>query len=283
MSGGEASAGAAVGVAVAQFAPTAEEGANLAAIDELTARAVARGAEVVLFPEYASYFVDPFDDTLRAHAQDVDGDFTRGLREIASRYGAVVVAGLVERGAGDRVRNAVVAVGADGVRAVYRKLHLYDAFGQRESDWVEAGTPSVPETFEVGGLRFALMTCYDLRFPEVARVLAVAGADVLLIPAAWFKGDHKIDHWQTLLKARAVENTVWVVAAGTRSDNTVGHSAIVDPLAIPVAHLGEEAEAIATAEVTRERIDEVRSFLPVLQNRRTDVLEVTVAEGQLTR
>ena len=75
-----------------------------------------------------------------------------------------------------------------------------------------------------------------------------------------------------LLKARAVENTVWVVAADTRSDNTIGHSAIVDPLAIPVASLEEEGEAVTTADVTRERIDEVRSFLPVLANRRTDVL-----------
>ena len=108
----------------------------------------------------------------------------RGRREIASGPGGVAAAGLVVRPAGDRVRTAVVAVGAHGVRAVYRKLHLYDAFGQRESDWVEAGTPSVPETFEVGGLRSALMTCYDLRSPEVARVPADAGAHAVLLGAA---------------------------------------------------------------------------------------------------
>lgn len=271
MSGGEASAGAAVGVAVgvavAQFAPTAEEGANLAAIDELTARAVARGAEVVLFPEYASYFVDPFDDTLRAHAQNVDGDFTRGLREIASRYGAVVVAGLVERGAGDRVRNAVVAVGADGVRAVYRKLHLYDAFGQRESDWVEAGTPSVPETFEVGGLRFALMTCYDLRFPEVARVLADAGAHVVLMAAEWVRGPLKEHHWRTLVHARAIENTLYVAGADHPPPLGVGASLIVDPQGVELAGVGTATD-VAVAFVDAAVIERVRRVNPALALRR---------------
>ncbi|GEB94132.1 carbon-nitrogen hydrolase family protein [Microbacterium sp. F2E] len=271
MSGGEASAGAAVGVAVgvavAQFAPTAEERANLAAIDELTARAVARGAEVVLFPEYASYFVDPFDDTLRAHAQDVDGDFTRGLREIASRYGAVVVAGLVERGAGDRVRNAVVAVGADGVRAVYRKLHLYDAFGQRESDWVEAGTPSVPETFEVGGLRFALMTCYDLRFPEVARVLADAGAHVVLTAAEWVRGPLKEHHWRTLVHARAIENTLYVAGADHPPPLGVGASLIVDPQGVELAGVGTATD-VAVAFVDAAVIERVRRVNPALALRR---------------
>ena len=271
MSGGEASAGAAVGVAVgvavAQFAPTAEERANLAAIDELTARAVARGAEVVLFPEYASYFVDPFDDTLRAHAQDVDGDFTRGLREIASRYGAVVVAGLVERGAGDRVRNAVVAVGADGVRAVYRKLHLYDAFGQRESDWVEAGTPSVPETFEVGGLRFALMTCYDLRFPEVARVLADDGAHVVLTAAEWVRGPLKEHHWRTLVHARAIENTLYVAGADHPPPLGVGASLIVDPQGVELAGVGTATD-VAVAFVDAAVIERVRRVNPALALRR---------------
>lgn len=271
MSGGEASAGAAVGVAVgvavAQFAPTAEESANLAAIAELTARAVARGAEVVLLPEYASYFVDPFDDTLRAHAQDVDGDFTRGLREIASRYGAVVVAGLVERGAGDRVRNAVVAVGADGVRAVYRKLHLYDAFGQRESDWVEAGTPSVPETFEVGGLRFALMTCYDLRFPEVARVLADAGAHVVLTAAEWVRGPLKEHHWRTLVHARAIENTLYVAGADHPPPLGVGASLIVDPQGVELAGVGTATD-VAVAFVDAAVIERVRRVNPALALRR---------------
>ena len=106
---------------------------------------------------------------------------------------------------------------------------------------------------------------------ELSRALALAGADVIATPAAWFSGEHKVDHWRTLLKARAVENTVWIAAADTCSEGTVGHSAVVDPLAVAVAELGEEPEAVATAEVTRERIAEVRESLPVLANRRTDL------------
>ena len=99
---------------------------------------------------------------------------------------------------------------------------------------------------------------------------------MLAIPAAWFAGEHKVDHWRTLLRARAVENTVWVAAADTRSEATVGHSAVIDPLALTVAELTDEAEALVTVDITRERIDEVRAFLPVLANRRTDVFAVSL-------
>ena len=267
----EDAADAPVGVAVAQFAPTADTTANIAAIAALVERARARGADVVLLPEYASYFVDPFDDTLRAHAQDVDGDFTRGLREIASRYGAVVVAGLVERGAGDRVRNAVVAVGADGVRAVYRKLHLYDAFGQRESDWIAAGDIAEPETFVRRGIRFALMTCYDLRFPEVARTLADTGADVILTAAEWVRGPLKERHWRTLLHARAIENTLYVAGADHPPPLGVGTSVVVDPQGVEIAGVGVTTD-VAVGFVDRASIERVRRLNPALALRRFRVV-----------
>src|SRR5690606_6563376 len=120
-------------------------------------------------------------------------------------------------------------VDGSGVRATYRKLHLYDAFGQRESDWVEPGRIAVPETFEVDGVRFALMTCYDLRFPEVARELVDTGAHAILVPAEWVRGPLKEHHWRTLLHARAIENTVFVAAADHPPPLGVGASMIVDP------------------------------------------------------
>ncbi len=157
-----------VGIAVAQFrSPAASSEANLVDIDEATRTAAAHGARVIVFPEYSSYFVDPFDDSLAANAEDLDGPFVRHLTALAAELDVVMVAGLLEKADdGKRVRNAVVAVGSEGIRSVYRKLHLYDAFGQRESDWVEPGEISPPQTFKLDGLRFGLMTCYDLRFPE---------------------------------------------------------------------------------------------------------------------
>ena len=151
--------------------------------------------------------------------------------------------------------------------AKYRKLHLYDAFGQRESDWVEAGELADPETFELDGLRFGLMTCYDLRFPEVGRTLADAGADVFLVPAEWVRGPLKEHHWRTLVHARAIENTVYVVAAGQPGPRYTGHSLVVDPLGDVLAE-ADDGPAVLTAELARDRLAEARRTSPSLRNRR---------------
>ncbi|MFI8631720.1 carbon-nitrogen hydrolase family protein [Microbacterium sp. NPDC077663] len=260
-----------VGLAVAQFAPSADESANLDAIGELVARARDRGARVVLLPEYSSYFVDPFDASLAAHAQDLDGPFVSALARLAARHEVHIVAGLVERASsGDRVRNTVVAVDADGVVARYRKLHLYDAFGQRESDWVEPGEIESPETFEVDGIRFALMTCYDLRFPEVARTLADTGAHVVLVAAEWVRGPLKEDHWRTLLQARAIENTLYVAGADHPPPLGVGHSLVIDPLGVPVASIGTATD-VAVAYIDFGVVDRVRRVNPALKLRRYTV------------
>lgn len=259
-------------VAVAQFAPSADEGANLAVISASTATAAARGARVVVFPEYSSYFVDPFDASLAEHAQPVDGPFTAALTTLAARHDVHIVAGLLEQSGDDRrVRNTVVAVGADGVVARYRKLHLYDAFGQRESDWVEAGEIAAPETFEVDGLRFGLMTCYDLRFPEVGRLLADAGADVFLVPAEWVRGPLKEHHWRTLVHARAIENTVFVAAADHPPPLGIGCSMIVDPQGVEIAAVGTTTD-VAVAHLDVGAVERVRRVNPALALRRFGVI-----------
>lgn len=257
-------------IAVAQFAPTADTAANLEVIEQLSAVASARGAALVVFPEYSSYFVDPFDDSLAHGAQDIDGDFVRALTRIAAAHDMHIVAGLLERGTGTRVRNAVVAVGATGLVASYRKLHLYDAFGQRESDWVEPGEIAEPEVFEVDGLRFGLMTCYDLRFPEVGRVLADAGAEVFLVPSEWVRGPLKEHHWRTLLHARAIENTVFVAAADHPPPLGVGGSMIVDPQGVEIASIGTGTD-VAVAHLDRDAVARVRRVNPALQLRRFEV------------
>ncbi|MDN3494718.1 carbon-nitrogen hydrolase family protein [Planococcus sp. APC 4015] len=259
-------------VAVAQFAPTADEASNLAAIAELVAAASARGARVVVFPEYSSYFVDPFDASLAEHAQDVEGPFTQALAALAAAHDIHIVAGLLERAEdGRRVRNTVVATDAGGVVATYRKLHLYDAFGQRESDWVEAGVLEDPLTFVVDGLRFGLMTCYDLRFPEVARLLADAGVDVALVPAEWVRGPLKEHHWRTLLHARAIENTFFVAAADHPPPLGVGLSMIVDPQGVELAAVGTSTD-IAVGHLDRGAVARVRRVNPALALRRLRVV-----------
>lgn len=258
-------------LAIVQFAPTADPIANLELVGEMVARAVERGARVVLFPEYSSYFTDPFDESLVAHAQAIDGPFVAGLWALARLHGVCVVAGLLERGSDRaRVRNTVVAVDGTGVVARYRKVHLYDAFGHRESDWVEPGEIAPPETFEIDSMRFGLMTCYDLRFPESARVLADADVDVMLVPAEWVRGPLKETQWRTLMHARAIENTVFVAGADHPPPLGVGQSMIVDPQGVEIAAIGTATDVVV-AHLDPEAVQRVRRLNPALRLRRFKV------------
>ena len=260
-----------IGVAAAQFGPVADEAVNLERIRELATQAAGRGARVVVLPEYSSYFVDPFDDTLAAHAQSVDGPFVAGLRDLAASLDQVLVAGLLEQGSGERVRNTVVAVGADGPLATYRKAHLYDAFGQRESDRVEPGELTAPETFDLDGLRFGLVTCYDLRFPESTRVLADAGVTAVLVPAQWVRGPLKEDHWATLIAARAIENTCYVAAADHPPKYGIGLSRVVDPQGVTLAGVGA-GDGLAVGFLVADEVRRVRERNPALELRRYRVV-----------
>lgn len=258
-------------VAVCQFAPTNSRAENRAKVAEMVSDAASAGAALVVFPEYSSYFVNPFDETVARNAEPLDGDFTAALRGVAATHGVTIVAGLLEAGSDGRVRNTAVAVDADGIQASYRKQHLYDAFGQKESDWVEPGEIADPQTFEVAGLTVGLMTCYDLRFPEVARTLVDAGAEVMVVPSEWVRGPLKEHHWETLLTARAIENTVYVVAADHPTPVGIGHSMVVDPAGVKIASVGTE-EGTALARVSAETIAHVRGINPALSLRRYRVL-----------
>ncbi|WDH79791.1 carbon-nitrogen hydrolase family protein [Microbacterium esteraromaticum] len=254
-------------VAVCQFAPGADPAGNRERVAALIAQAAQRGARVVVLPEYSNYFIPSFDDTLATHAESVDGAFVAALRAAATAHGVVVIAGMIEPAEGRRVHNTVVAVSDAGVLAVYRKQHLYDAFGQRESDWVAPGPVGVSAVFDVDGVRFGLMTCYDLRFPEVARTLADAGTDAMIVPAEWVRGPLKEHHWSTLLTARAIENTAYVVAADHPGGVGVGLSQVIDPQGVVVAGVSS-GEGIAVAPVDPELIARTRTTNPALALRR---------------
>ncbi len=262
-------------IAVAQFAPGADTEANVAEITRLTELAASRGARLVVFPEYSSYFTPEPGWDWHAAAEEVGGPFTEHLAALSTRVGVHVVAGMIERLGGEerRVGNTVVALAPGiGLVARYRKLHLYDAFGQRESEWVAPGPIEAPEVFEAGGIRFGLQTCYDARFPEVTRRIVDAGADVVCMPAEWVRGPLKEAHWRVLTTARALENTMYVAAADHAPPVGAGNSMIVDPMGVELATIGEATD-VAVAWVSRERIDAVRSTNPALALRRFDVTE----------
>ena len=255
-------------VSVGQFSPSGDVAENLDVMRSLAAKARADGAELIIFPEESMFSIGSVSGSLAEAVQAQWSTFVQQLSLLAAGLEIAVVAGGYEASDEERPFNTLVIIDATGrIVETYRKLHLYDAFSYSESTRIKPGDGGV-KVARIGDLSVGVMTCYDIRFPELARALADQGADLLAVPAAWFKGDHKIEHWETLLAARAIENTVWVAAAGTSSRHTVGHSAVLDPMGITQVALEDEPEGVVTVEVTRRRIDEVREFLPVLENRR---------------
>jgi predicted amidohydrolase len=248
-------------VTLVQQASTLDPAENRARLAELTPA----GSDLVVFPEaFARDFGEPGSDLSEA-AEPLDGPFATEVAKVAAERGTTILAGMFEQAEDpDRPVNTLVMRGA--ASADYRKIHLYDSFGYRESDRVTAGPPT-PVTVDLAGFRLGLMTCYDLRFPELARALVDAGADVIVIPAAWVAGARKVDHWTTLARARAIENTAYVVAAGQPGPRYTGHSIVVGPLGDVVAEAGVGPETL-TVTLERGAVDEARRTNPSLANRR---------------
>jgi len=266
-------------VAVAQFAATGDKDRNRGRAVELIRRAGDGGADLVVLPEAAMHpFGGPADRLVDA-AEPLDGPFATAVAEAAAKAGLVAVAGMFEPVPGeDRVWNTVVAAGPTGPLGRYRKLHLFDGLGWRESDRIRAADldPADPGaallTLPVGELTVGVLTCYDLRFPELSRALVDSGATLLAMPSAWVAGPLKEAHWLTLVTARAIENTCYVAAADQAPREYAGQSVVVDPMGVPLARLGEVDGDVAIAEVSAERVKAVREVLPVLAHRRYDVV-----------
>ncbi|WP_202872778.1 deaminated glutathione amidase [Kribbella soli] len=256
-------------VAAAQFVASIDWQENLDTATQLIKQADADGIDLLVLPEgVLARFIEE-RERIREHAQPLDGPFVTGLRKATEGLELTVVVGIHEKSDNDKPFNTLVVLKDGDITGLYRKLHLYDAFSQLESDNV---TPAdvVPELIDVNGFKVGLMTCYDVRFPELSRLLALDGADVLVLPAAWVKGPLKEHHWQTLVTARALENTVYVVASGECGQRNIGQSLIVDPLGVPLAQAAEEPATI-TAVVSTQRLTDARRRLPVLTNRRFSV------------
>jgi len=260
-------------VAAAQFAPTLEKEANLRRIADLVRAAAARGADLVVFPEYSSAFVPELGPAMARAAESIEGPFVAGLAALADEAGVAIVAGLTEASDDpERFHNTLVALVPDrGLAATYRKQHLYDAFGATESRWVVPGELADPEVFDVHGVTVGLQTCYDIRFPEVSRRVTDAGAELICVPAEWVRGPFKEEHWATLLAARAIENTVYVVGAGQTAPGGIGRSMIVDPMGATLASAADGPDAVL-APVSSARVAAVRRTNPSLRARRYRVV-----------
>ena len=205
-------------IALAQIVASTEPDANLDLVREHVARAKDAGAELVVFPEAT---MASFTTRSAAVAQPVDGEWARGVRDAAREHGIPVVVGMFTPGADGKARNTLLVVDAVGeLVATYDKIHLFDAWGFEESRHMEAG--DTPVVVEVGGVRFGLATCYDVRFPELFKHLANAGAEVILVPTSWANGPRKAEQFRALCVARALDSTCFILAAGQADPATVG-------------------------------------------------------------
>lgn len=253
-------------ISVCQFAPGRDVHANRERIAALAADAAADGARLAVFPEAAMYYCMSSAEEVRQAAQPLDGPFVTELTDIARRTGVVLVVGMYEESGASRPYNTVVVVGSDGLIAQHRKFLVYDAFGFRESDLVQVAGPRA-DVFELDGLIMGLITCYEVRFPECARGLVDAGAELLLVSSAWPIGQGKEDHFVTMARSRALENTVYVAASGDCNPTMAGRSHVLDPLGYQLAGLANEA-GHAVVDIDRDRIARARQVLPVLEQRR---------------
>ena len=262
-------------ITLAQIDSSTDVDRNLDLIADYCARAAREGSDLIVFPEYSTYEKSRVDQSFVDMAEPLDGPVAAKLQATAARYGIAVVAGLLEAsgereasGEPDRAFNTLVAIGPDGSRlASYRKIHLFDCQGFRESDYIKAAPEPVPVTFSCGGMTFGLMTCYDLRFPELARMLADAGAEVLLVCSSWVPGTAKTEQWATLAKARAIENGVYVAAVSQTPPVSIGYSMLIDPLGTVLHTLGREP-ATATLDISPDAVQAAREQFPTWRHHR---------------
>lgn len=261
-------------VAAVQLNSTADRRANLAAADRHTRAAAADGAELIVLPE--KWPLLGGDETMRAGAEGLDGPAIEWARASARELGVEIVAGsILERVEGrEKFANTCVHVDRDGeIAAVYRKIHMFDVQvgGRcyRESELEDPGDEIVL-SHTAAGVGLGLSVCYDLRFPELYRILAVRGARLLAVPAAFTLATTR-EHWEVLLRARAIEDQCYVIAANQFGPHggglhSGGRSMIVDPWGIVLAQ-APDGECHVLAEVSLERVQELRSRLPSLANR----------------
>jgi predicted amidohydrolase len=266
-------------VAAVQMTSTADVDRNLERADRLTRAAAADGAQLVVLPE--KWSVLGRGDALRAGAQPLDGPVVGWARGVARELGVELVAGSICERDEAGLRNTSLHVGPDGeIHAAYRKLHMFDVVVDgveyRESDHEQAGDEIVLSATS-DGVELGLSICYDLRFPELYRILAIRGARILTVPAA-FTVPTTRDHWEVLLRARAIENQAFVIAANQigehepASDAGValrsgGRSMIVDPWGIVLA-LAADRECHIVADLDLDAQARIRRELPALANRR---------------
>ena len=261
--------------AIVQMECVPEPENNLAKAGKLLEEAVSRfHPDFVVFPETCSSEMPAGSGKDgRKYAEPLDGPFTTGMKKLAKQYGVWMVFGMKEQTEDpqdERIYNTCVMLDGQGdVVQFYRKTHLYDAFGYKESDEFKAGSRFF-EPVDTPFGKVGLFVCYEVRFPEVARYERAKGAQILLMPTAWVKGDLKSIHFHTLIRARAIENAVYLLAADQYGKIRMGESVAVDPMGVTLASAGE-GEQVFPVYIDTDRIRQVEQKMPAFRDRRSEM------------
>ena len=261
-------------VAVVQFKASTNKETNLKKIVNYISKAAQNKAKLVTFPEFMMFYTNSSQTPkqLANLAETITGNFVKTIAKVAKKNQIQVVGSFYEKSSKkDRVYDTSFVVDKKGkVISTYRKIHLYNALGFRESDKMTSGSKiAKPVKTSIG--KIGMMICYDLRFPEMSRSLAVLGSEVLVAPSAWVKGDMKEEHWLTINKTRAIENGCYVIAPDQVGNIYCGRSVVVDPYGKILLDM-KKKQGIGYADIDLKKVKQVRKVLPLLKKQKNRCL-----------
>ena len=260
-------------IALVQFKASTDKNQNLKRILNYIEKASKCGAELCAFPEFMMFYTTSSQSPakLAALAETINGPFVRSVAKAAKKNTIQVVGTFYEKSKKkNHVYDTSFLVTKSGkVISTYRKIHLYDALGFRESNKMTPGSKiSLPTRTSIGKL--GMLICYDLRFPEMSRSLASAGSEILVAPSAWVQGKMKEEHWITINKTRAIENGCYVIAPDQVGNIYCGRSIVVDPFGKILLDM-KKRQGIGIVSISLDKVKQTRRMLPLLKNRRTDL------------
>ena len=260
-------------IAIVQFKASTDKTKNLPRILRYIKQAAGNHADLCAFPEYMMFFTPASQSAKQVaqQAETINGKFVSAISECARQNSIIVVGTMLEKSKKkDRVYDTSFVVNKSGkIIGKYRKTHLYDALGFKESAKMLAGkTIPLPTKTSVGKL--GMIICYDLRFPELSRALASSGSEILIVPSAWVNGPMKEEHWFTLNKSRAMENGCYVIAPDHLGHIYTGRSLAVDPYGRILLDM-KKRQGIGYVNISISVVKSIRKKLPLLKNRRTDL------------
>ncbi|MFW6415365.1 MAG: carbon-nitrogen hydrolase family protein [Thermodesulfobacteriota bacterium] len=266
--------GSQLNISLAQVEVSSDPMRNLDTANSLASRAAGEQSDLIVLPEMFMAVPGPEKRPVD-YAEDLHGQFVNRLCEIASGNSIYLLAGIWEKvDSVNKAGNTLVLISPAGeLKSAYRKVHLFDSLNKKESDTMQEGG-SIPELCYVKDFLVGCGICYDLRFPELFRMQSLKGAELLILPSAWYQDNCKEEQWMTLLRARALENTVFVAGCNQVGEKFSGRSALVDPFGVVLTDLGE-ASGLRTVSINKDRLLQVRDKLPVLNHCRHDIYDLS--------